>query len=411
MIDRLKKLTSVQVWLLSIVISLVMTECIVGGMGILLAGKVTYDYLLMGFVASLFVAGLVGGFLTFSLTKQRKAEAHLRNVDTKLKARVDIDITDTTVKADTGKRPDGITAPLHISKPRVIEQQVVPSYIKKAVSNLDTLPAMPVIAQKLLALKLDTEEGERMLLTLIEQDPQISAKILGMANSAMLGASRQIKSVRDAAMLLGVKRVQSIAVGIAIISLMTVAPAGEFRIQDLWLHSFRVAFAMQGIARAMPAEMRPQDDQIFLVGLLHDIGYLALAFLEPKLSNKLHNYLAAEPQRPSLEVEREILEICHDELGAELARHWNLPEEIIAVLRYHHSPDAAEASAGQPLVRMINLVEKLLPSYGIIEYVTPDISLAEWEALGIDPSKAEEVKEQVNEQAEQAIQFASSFNR
>lgn len=210
-------------------------------------------------------------------------------------------------------------------------------------------------------------------------------------------------------MLLGLKRVQSVATSIAIMSLMTKTPAGKFNMQDLWLHSFGIAFALLGLARVMPHNMRPQDDQIFLAGMLHDIGYLALAFLDPKQSDKLHTRLAAEFDRPSMEVEQEILEICHDELGAELAVHWNLPKEIIAVLRYHHNPDAAEAEIGQPLVRMINIVEKLLPSFGIIEFVAPDISDEEWDALGIPPSKAEEVKEHIDEQAEQAIQFAGSF--
>ena len=281
--------------------------------------------------------------------------------------------------------------------------------LRQAINKLDALPAMPVIAQRQLALKMDTDEGERMLLVLIEQDPQISAKILGLANSAMIGASRHIKTVRDAAMLLGLKRVQSVATGIAIMSLMTKPHAGKFNAQDLWLHSFGIAFALLGLARVMPATMRPQDDQIFLAGMLHDIGYLALVFLDPKKSDKLHTRLTAEANRPSLEVERETLEICHDELGEALARHWNLPEEIIAVLRYHHDPEAPEAEAGQPLVRMINIVEKQLPSFGIIEYVAPGISDEEWEALGIDPSQAEEVKERIDEQAEQAVQFASSF--
>jgi HD-like signal output (HDOD) protein len=281
--------------------------------------------------------------------------------------------------------------------------------LKLAINNLDALPAMPVIAQKLLALKLDTEEGERMLLVLIEQDPQISAKILGLANSAMIGASRHITTVRDAAMLLGLRRVQSVSTGIAIMSLMTKAPAGKFNMQDLWLHSFGIAFAMLGLARVMPAKLRPQDDQIFLAGMLHDIGFLALVFLDPKRSDKLHTRMAAEADRPSLDVEKEILEMSHDELGAELARHWNLPEEIVAVLRYHHNPDAAEAGPGQPLVRMVNVVEKLLPSFGLVEFVAPEISDEEWEALGIPLSRIDDVKEQVDEQAEQAIQFASSF--
>jgi HD-like signal output (HDOD) protein len=280
--------------------------------------------------------------------------------------------------------------------------------LRQAINELEALPAMPAIAQKLLALKPDSEEDERTLLVLIEQDSQISAKILGLANSTMVGASRQINTVRDAAMLLGIKHVQSIATGIAIMSLMTKAPAGKFNMQDLWLHSIGIAFAMLGVARLMPEKMRPRDGHIFLAGMLHDIGYLVLAYLDPDRSDKLHTRLAAEAGRPVLETEREILEMCHNELGAELARHWTLPEEIIAVLRHHHSPDAAEA-AGHPLVRMINLVEKLLPSFGLNEYVAPDINAEEWEALGISPAKAGEVKEQVDAQAEQAIQFANSF--
>jgi len=79
------------------------------------------------------------------------------------------------------------------------------------------------------------------------------------------------------------------------------------------------------------------------------------------------------------------------------------------VLRYHHNPDAAGAGAAHPLARMINIAEKLLPSFGIIKQVVPDISPEEWEILSISPSTTEEVKEQVDERVERATQFASSF--
>ena len=281
--------------------------------------------------------------------------------------------------------------------------------LRQAIGRLDALPAMPVIAQKLLALHLDTEEGERQLLILIEEDPQISAKILGLANSALIGSTRHITTVKEAALLLGIKRVQTVSTGIAIMSLMNRAPSGRFNMQDLWLHSIGIAFAMLGIARLMPAKVRPQDDQIFLAGMLHDIGYLALAFLDPWRSDRLHAALAAEPERPALEIERKMLEMTHDELGAELARHWHLPEEIIAMLRSHHAPAADTAAPGQLLALMVNVAEKLLPSFGLGEYVAPGVSDAEWGALGIDPARASEVEEQVDEQAEQASQFATSF--
>ena len=274
--------------------------------------------------------------------------------------------------------------------------------LRQAVKYIDTLPAIPVIAQKLLALELDTDEDERKMLMLVEQDPQISAKIIGLSNSATLGSTRKAKSVKEAAALLGLNRVKSIATGIAIMSLSSKVSTGKFNTQDLWLHSFGIAFAMLGIARAMPAKLRPKDDQIFLAGMLHDIGYLALAFLDPKRSDELHARLAKESDCSALDIEQEMLEICHDELGAELARHWNLPDEIITVLRYHHAPDMVEAAAGKPIVHMISMAEKLLTSFGMNERVNANISDEDWELLGIDPSEAEEIGVQVAEQAEQA---------
>ncbi|MBI4937724.1 MAG: HDOD domain-containing protein [Nitrosomonadales bacterium] len=280
--------------------------------------------------------------------------------------------------------------------------------LKQAINKLDALPAMPAIAQKLLALDLNTEEGEHMLLVLIEQDPLISAKIVGLANSAMIGASRRITTVKDSAMLMGTKRVQSVATSIAIMTMMTKTPATKFSMQDLWLHSLGISFAILGIARFIPEKVRPQEDLIFLAGMLHDIGFMALAYLDPKLSDRLHTCLAAEPERPIVEIEREVLNVCHEELGAELARHWNLPEEIISVIRHHHQPDAAEVSVGRALARMINIAEKLLPHFCISEYGGSSIAVEEWKALGIDPSKANEIKMQVEEGAEEALQFVAS---
>ena len=274
--------------------------------------------------------------------------------------------------------------------------------LRQAVKQIDALPAMPVIAQKLLALNINTDEDEREMLMLIEQDPQISAKIIGLSNSSIISSTRKSTSVKEAAVLLGMNRVKSVAISIAIMSLSTKVATNKFKIEDLWLHSFGIAFAMIDIARAMPAKIRPKDDQVFLAGILHDIGYLALAFLDPKRSDDLHARLSAESDSPVLSAEQEMLGICHDELGAELARHWNLPDEIIAVLRYHHTPDAIEAAAGQPIVHMINLAEKLLASFGINEHVDTNISDEDWEILGIDPSKSEEISVQVAEQAEQA---------
>lgn len=283
-----------------------------------------------------------------------------------------------------------------------------PVDLRDGIRNLDTLPAMPEIAQKLMSLDMESEEGEQQMLLLISQDPLISAKIIGLSNSPLLGATRKANSVKDAAMLLGLNRVKSVATGIAVMSLLSKS-IGRFDPQELWMHNMSVAFAMLPVVRAMPYKSRPQDDLIFLAGMLHDIGYLALAHVDAQLSDDLHMRIAIEPERPAIEIERELLSATHDELGAELARCWNLPEELISVIRFHHRPDAPEAAPGLPLARIINVTEKLIPALGLREFVGDHVTDDEWAALGIDPDQAEDIRLQAVEQAEQAVQFVSSL--
>lgn len=282
--------------------------------------------------------------------------------------------------------------------------------LKQSLANLDSLPAMPATAQKLLALPLDTDEGEAQMLKLIGQDPQISAKIISLANSPIMGVSRKLNTVSDAAMLLGLTRVKSVAVGIASMSHLAQSPAGKyFKPQDLWLHSMTVAIVMRTIAQAMPRNIRPNEDQIFLAGLLHDIGFMALHHIDTEASDALHHQLLLQPERPILEIELETLGITHCYIGSQLARRWHLPEEIIAVLGYHHPPYVEEVAGENPLVRLVSLSEKVAPNFGIAEHTGDEIQEYEWLELGIDPANIEDICAQANELAVQTAQLSGAL--
>jgi HD-like signal output (HDOD) protein len=280
--------------------------------------------------------------------------------------------------------------------------------IKQAIDRIDSLPTIPVIAQKLLALPLDTDEGEAQLLKLIGQDPLISAKIIGLANTSLFCSPVKVASISDAAMRLGLTRVKSVAIGIATMSTLTKLPEGQLKSNELWVHSMGIAVAMRAIAKAMPAHVRPLDDHIFLAGLLHDIGFMALGFLDTKASDALHSQFKSQADRPILEIEQELLGITHCEIGAQLGRHWDLPEEIIAVMRFHHIPDEEGAEEGQPLVSMVNIAEKIIPDFGIAEPTGKEVSEQEWIDLGINPAKAEDICKQITEVAEQAKELAGT---
>lgn len=277
-----------------------------------------------------------------------------------------------------------------------------PVNLKESIRNIDSLPSMPQIAQKILGLDLESTEGELAMLKLIEKDPQISAKLIGLANTPFFGATKPIVTLMDAAMLLGTARVKTVTLGIAFMTSIATATHRRLDIQGLWQHSFRVALAMRTLSRAMPIDSRPYLDEIFFAGLLHDIGYMVLNHLDPDKSDALHHRFATEPHRSSTEIEAELLEMSHSELGAELVRHWNLPETIVTVLRYHHDPQNQHAAAGQILALMVNLAEKILPAYGIQEHVPQEISADDWLSLGIDPEMAESLVQQIIQQSAEA---------
>jgi putative nucleotidyltransferase with HDIG domain len=269
--------------------------------------------------------------------------------------------------------------------------------LRQALEHIGSLPPIPLLAQRILALKINTDEGEHALLQLIEQDPPILAKVIGLANSPLFGTSRRILSLHDAAAILGSKRVKMVALSFAMMAAMSRKAGSHLDVHKLWQHSLSVALTMDTLARLMPRERRPADEEIYLAGLLHDIGFMVLDYLDPDLSDRFHARLGDAPGRTVEEVEAEMLETSHGELGAELARHWGLPESIATVLHYHHTPDDPRAAGGQPLVGMACMAEKLLPTFGIVEPVMPDIDNGAWLALGIDPARAEEIRARVLE--------------
>lgn len=279
-----------------------------------------------------------------------------------------------------------------------------PVNLREAMKELQSLPALPVIAQKLLTLDTNSHSGEQQLLKLVEQDPQILARTIALANTPMLGVSgKKISSIKEAAMLLGISKIKSVAMSVSIAAMKHQMPSGKFNMQEFWLHNLGVAFSMLAISRFMPRDTRPDEDQIFLAGMLHDIGMMVLAYLDPKQSDALHTAIAQAPDTPSLQLEQSMQDICHDEMGAELARIWLLPDSIVEILRYHHQPEQVPENI---VVRLLNIAEKIQPSLGMAEYVQSEVSDDEWDALGIDPQDAEDIIQQAGENAESALQFA-----
>ena len=272
----------------------------------------------------------------------------------------------------------------------------------------DRLPPIPGIASSILALRINTEEGERKLFDLVQKDPVILSRIIGLSNSPLFGTNRRIYRLRDAAAVIGIKRIKMISLSSAMMTALSRPLPGKLDVRCLWLHSLSVAMTMDTIGRHMPESMRPPEDAIYLAGLLHDIGFLVLDCAHPDLSDRLQAAMISNPGVPVTEIEAGIGGADHSSLGAELMRRWGLPPPIAEVLEFHHAPPDSRQQSGEPLVTMTGIAERLVPACGITENVPHGIGKEEWEKIGIDPSLEAEITLKVSRHAKDAEALAAS---
>lgn len=268
--------------------------------------------------------------------------------------------------------------------------------LRAKIGEADVLPTISPIARQLLLLQLDTEEGEKELLSLVKSDPFISARLIGMANSPIFVMGRKISTVNDAALVLGLSIVKSVATVIALTEPIKIRESKIFTLSDLWLHSFSIAAGMRLLSSMLPK--RPDENMLFLSGLLHDMGYLVLAYLEPAKFDAFISYVESHPEESTTDIEISKFGITHAEIGGILARKWNLPDEVISVIEGHHSP----AMDNVPLT-LVRIIESITGESAIRGAACPAISPDELEAIGLTRENLEKARETLE------MQWATSF--
>lgn len=277
--------------------------------------------------------------------------------------------------------------------------------LRAKVRGTDTLPTISSVAQHLLSLPLETERGEQEMLNLIESDPFIAAKVIGMANSPLFVPGKKVCTVSDAAMVLGLSRVKTIAIAIAMMGPLKVRESGIFSLRDLWLHSFSIAIGMRTLSGMLPRELRPAEDMLFLSGLLHDLGYLALAYLAPDSFDAYIGQVESHPEVSPLDLEMTEFGITHAELGAMLGRNWDLPDEVVSVIAGHHgkSPDT-----GNVQLMLARLIESITGEGAIRRSPEPmdETVSTGLEALGLDQGSLNMARETLELQQEQIALLA-----
>ena len=240
--------------------------------------------------------------------------------------------------------------------------------IELILQEIDSIPTPSPLALRLLSAASDENVDIDDIITMIESDPGITARLLGMCRRSSTGLGDSITTVDRAVVMLGLDALRAMLLSVDIHEFMRsnrnnglddsdqTDPAQRASIDraGLWTHGLAVACASEHIVRThahLFKDVKP--DEAFVCGLLHDVGKIALDLVLPRSLAKAVN-LADRRCESLAAMEKTIIGLDHTLAGKHLAERWELPEVIRDVIWLHGRP--AQAIPNLPHKRMIGVV-------------------------------------------------------
>jgi HD-like signal output (HDOD) protein len=228
-------------------------------------------------------------------------------------------------------------------------------------SKRTQLPTLPQVIDNILKVAGDEHSSAKDLAEFIKRDQAISNKILRVANSAYYGLMKEVDSIHRAITIIGFNEVIGMAIGMSVFSSFKSNDRLEvFDMKALWLHSIGSATAAGEILKKTGFKA---TENIFLSGLMHDIGKVILAVYFP---DHYRDVLGEAKRRQLIihKVERELLGIDHARISGLLMERWNFPDTLLLPTSFHHSPSHCPSDF-RNAARTVRLSDTLCQNAGI----------------------------------------------
>jgi HD-like signal output (HDOD) protein len=265
------------------------------------------------------------------------------------------------------------------------------------ISKIKELPPLPVNAQRLLKLSVDPLADANKLAEIIEMDPLLSAQLVRWAGSALYGYRGTIQSAQDAiARVLGFDFVINFALSLAALSPLRMPVQGQLGYRMFLLHGLASTRLMPLLNQAMPDKYRQPESQLYLAGMLHNIGFPLLGHAFGEQFCVLERLVNANPALSIFNLESVAFDVEHPLLGAWLMQAWTMPPFIIKVVQHHHNPNYAGEYAVLNQITFLN--DCLLGQLDIGDGVNVTCPDAVYESLGLSAVNCDEILQKVAEE-------------
>ena len=216
----------------------------------------------------------------------------------------------------------------------------------------------------------------------IQKDPDLTARLLRLANSAFYGFADRVGTVAEAISLIGVQQVQELIAASSVLESFEGVPDELVNMDSFWKHSLATGIA----ARLIAFERRlPNPDKFFVAGLLHDVGRLVLLQQAPKAAQRIFELYAGGGLLLS-DAESQVLGFDHQQIGGMLLKQWRYPMPLINAVSNHHQPFRSEGSRVE--ASAVHVADHLVGAMAIgtsgERFVRPLDNRA-WTLLGLEP--------------------------
>ena len=217
------------------------------------------------------------------------------------------------------------------------------------------VPPQPRVAT---LFKNSVDRGERdvrALARLLAEDPGIVGMLFRLGRSPTLKAYQPFETTEQILQAIGLKEAVNYVQALALASAFPKSNAPAF--ESYWARSRAIAQLAMLVAEFRFGDTGVAADQAFLAGVFHDCGVPVLLQRFPSYCEDMS--LNAPGKWVEIDKEDKKFFADHAVVGYLIGRHWALPDEVCAVIRYHHDLGNTTPASAQPLVAIVQYAVEL----------------------------------------------------
>jgi putative nucleotidyltransferase with HDIG domain len=256
-----------------------------------------------------------------------------------------------------------------------LEQKLV----QQLRSGYTALPVLPHVATLALRLASDPNASVVELAKLVDGDPPIAARFLSVANSVAYYRGWAASNTHAAIMRLGLAATRDLLFQVVYAASTQGLKRYQAEVQASFSRSVVAGIACRNVCR----ELSMHYEYDYMCGLLHDIG-----------EARVYRILATQPKpKEGMDFVNELVQRYHATAGAEVARTWKLPGDIVDVCAAHHDDDAKESFS----VRLTMLADLFVDAAEAERKGQPGPELARFERLGLEEAQVTRILAKLKE--------------